>query len=415
MQTVSFRFKGGKVVHAAVLQPIGVVAWQSLKFLEIGEISDVELPTKVVEMVAGSIAKARKGQVVLKDRRGTQKSNEQFQRGPDLFTKIYADMEQLSKSYARDEGKPRPMVLCDMAHGPGDSSTAMMQRVIASRSAGGSGTSADAEEVVFGFFVDQKELHHHVAKARRDETIKTKYADGTFKVIGFTPLPLPADVEAMEKEAEQPLAASMSTLTSVQRDGKHYLVIPEESALSFKLEGDLKRKFDQVKRDFPPPPPPKKLRSSAADSAGGSGEVPRGCFPMQQLLEKFLLRKSEPITVASQEFRVLQGESKASGAVHHFLHNHMASRRTIPAKTRLCSTSSSKYVNRKLDIASETGSHHIVWPWSLTTSTLFSFAFGADAPLTFGPVVGGGGTQVYAHNCSPVLRQIHLPLSVART
>ena len=119
MQTVSFRFKGGKVVHASVLQPVGVAAWQSLNFLESGEISEVELPTKVVEMVAGSIAKARKGQVVFKDRNGTQKSNEQFQRGPDLFTKVYADMEQLSKSYARDEGKPRPMVLCDMAHGPG--------------------------------------------------------------------------------------------------------------------------------------------------------------------------------------------------------------------------------------------------------------------------------------------------------
>jgi len=300
-QVVSLRFKGGSSVHALVLQLVDHAAWQSLKLLENGEISDLESPSQIVEMAAGSIAKARKGQIVMKDRGASHNASEKFQRGLDMYTKLYADLEQHSKSYQRDEGSARPILFCDLAHGPGDSSTAMMQRCMAKHSAAGS-----EDKLVFGLFADPKEMHHHVATARRDQAVKKQYVDGTFKVSGFEPVPVLADLRGMRTKAEKPLGIALAVLSTVERDGKHHVVLPEESALQFKLQGVHKAKFEKLKQEFPPPPPPKRLRvDSRGGSAGGSG-VPAGCIPLQALLQKFTLLKNEAITVAGQEFRVLQ-------------------------------------------------------------------------------------------------------------
>ena len=401
-QWVSLRFKGASPVQVLVLQPIEHAAWQSLRWLENGEMSELELSSQIVGMVAGSVAKARKGQVVMKDRSGSHSANEKCQRGTDMYTKFYADLEQHAKSYEREEGAARPILFCDVAHGPGDSSTAMMQRCMVQHSA-----AARQDKLVFGLFADPKEMHHHVATARRDQAIKKEYMESRFKVEGFEPVPVPAELRDVRTEVQKPLGITMAVLSNVERDGKHYLVLPEESTLQFKLEGPQKIKFDKLKQDFPPPPPPKRLRAEGG-SAGGSG-APSGCFSMQALLQKFTLLKNEAITIAGLEFRILQAENKSTGGVYHFLHNHTDSRRTIPAKAFVTTTGVGKWVDRMLpEGRSAIREGAIAWPWHLAHHTQFCFAFGSaaevidpwSAMLAFARRVGGGGTQVYAHNLS---------------
>ena len=405
VQVVVFRFKGGTCVHALVLQPIDHAAWQSLKLLEDGEMSELDVGNMVVEMGAGSVAKARKGQVVMKDRSVSHSANEKHQRGTDLYTKFFADLEQHAVSYEREEGAARPMLFCNSADGSGDSSTAMMKRCMTEHMAGASGAGTRIAKLVFGLFLDPKDAHYHVATARRDMTIKTEYTEKRFKVEGFEPVPETAELRDLRTEAQRPLGVTMAVLSNVEREGKHYLIMPDEDALHFKLAGAQKEKFNKLKQDFPPPPPPKRLRTAAVGS-----DLPAGCFSLQTLLSKFTLLKNKEVTVGGLVYRVLQAESKSTGGVYHFLQNHLASRQTIPAKTFFTTTGRGIWVDQKLPEgrgAIREGA--IAWPWSLTENTLFCYSFGNDAE-EIGPWsamvaaarrVGGARVKVYAHDFTP--------------
>ena len=297
-------------VHACVLQPEDHAAWQTLKFLEEGEISDVAMPGNVVELGGGAISKARKGQISMKPRSTASGQAEKFQRGPDLYSKLYAEFQHLSASYGRDEGTIRPILLIDMSHGVADSALALLDRAVAAaaqrRSAGGSAQVSSTADPVHGLFADPKDSNRVVGKARRDAHIKGLYLEGKFKADGFDPVSKPADIKSMEEECGKPLPVGFSVLASVEREGKHFLTFPEAEALKVNLKGTLRKKYDDLRKDFPPPPPPKRICLSGTSTV----VTPNKCFSMQQILEKFILLKNEPITIGGQEFKIFRGQSK---------------------------------------------------------------------------------------------------------
>ena len=258
VQLVSLRFRGEHPVHVAVLQPEDNAGWQTLGFLEAGELSDVAVPSEVVELAAGAIAKARKGQISMKSRDAVQSVAEKFQRGPDLYTKVFTQFERLAESYRGHEGTPRPILFCDLSCGVSDGAIATLDRAVLGatrrRSAGGSGQVS--EDAFSAFFTDPKESHRIIGKTRVDTHMKGLYTEGKYKAEGFEPVPKPADVKSMEDECGKPLPVTLTLLGSVEREGKYYLTFPETTTLKVSLKGENAKRYEELKKDFPHPPAP---------------------------------------------------------------------------------------------------------------------------------------------------------------
>ena len=424
VQRVSLRFRGSLPVHAAVLQPEGGSGWQSLGFLEAGELSDLELPVDVVELAAGSVSKARKGQIGMKSRSAVaaRSVSEKDQRGPDLYSKLYAQFERLGEAYRSSEGASRPILFCDLTAGVGDSAIAILDRAVARRrqsasgsgpaggsgSAGGSGNGPSCEDSVAAFFTDPKEAHRIIAMTRRDIHMTRLYTDGLYRADGFEPVQKPADLKTMEDECNAPLPIKHEFLASVHRDGKYYLIFPEVSSLSVMLTGENAKTYEELRKGFPLPPAPRVTQST---SSVASGLAPNTQITMDQTLEKFLLLANQPITLAGQEFKILRAQSEVSGTVHYLLYNCSATRRTIPQNAHFTTTSAGVFVDLKLDPGSRAPlrENAIAWPWKLTPESKFVYSFSAGGSASevvgnFGEMlqsarlVGGGGVQVYAHS-----------------
>ena len=266
-------------------------------------------------------------------------------------------------------------------------------------------------------FADPKDAHRIIGQARRDIHMKALYTEGKYKADGFEPVPKPADIKSMEEECGKPLPVNFTILGSVEREGKHYLTFPETTTLKVTLKEAMAKRYEEIKKGFPPPPAPKRVCTSAAGSAG---LAPNTCVPMQQIVEKFILLKNEPITIAGQEFKILKAQSKLSGSAHHLLYNCSASRRTIPQKVHFTSTSSGIFVDQK-DPGSRAmlRENAIAWPWKLTCDSMFCHSFsagGSEVIENWGNMiqnarrVGGGGTEVYAHSFSDPTDSVPSPV-----
>ena len=358
-QPILLRYQDGHSVKAVGVQPCADAIWQATTLFGKGDVSGITKPQEVVDLVAGVAAKARKGDVVLLARDQAKHPHAQFQRGVDFFAKIFDDLQACSLAYTKDDGKVHPVLWVEATSGCGDSICAMAERVLSARRAGA------PKNLVQGIFFDSKDAHRQVTKARRNKTVRTHYTDGRLKVDGFDPVPAPDDLRTLKEEVKKPIDATLSVLSTTERDDLHYLVIPEASTLAFQPTGKVEQRLKELRAEFPPPPPAKRPRIGACE--GGSQSFPKK-GTLQDLLKDFILLSSKPVTVGGQEFRMLRLERKCDRAIAFYLQNQLGTRRTIPAKSHLTSSVSGRCLNRLLPehraLIPDTA---IQWPYSLSS------------------------------------------------
>ena len=75
----------------------------------------------MVDLGSGAAAKARSGEIVFKPPGQISNQNSRNQRGEDLFATIFADLKLAADSLTREDKKPHPIVLVDLASWTGDS------------------------------------------------------------------------------------------------------------------------------------------------------------------------------------------------------------------------------------------------------------------------------------------------------
>ena len=155
-------------------------------------------------------------------------------------------------------------------------------------------------------------------------------------------------------------------LTTAERDGSYYLVVPEASTLSFKVTSKIESQLQELWKEFPVPPPAKRPR--IGQFAGGSAQFPR-LATILELLKDFILLKAKLVTIGGQEFCMLRMERRRDAAVVHFLQNHLGRCRTIPAKSHVTSSAGSRCVNKRLpDHRALIPDTAIQWPFSISLS-----------------------------------------------
>ena len=359
-QPIGLRFKGGKVVRAVGVQPVSDSVWQATAMFGTGELSDINAPKDVVDLVPGAAAKARKGEVSMATVDTAKHPHAAFQRGVDLFAKIFADVQSAADAFAREDGKVHPVLFVEATSGLGDSICALAERAISARKAGA------AKNLVHGIFFDTKDVHRHVTLARRNNSVRAHYTDGRLKVEGFDPVPLPDDLRSLREEVKKPIEASMSVLSTAERDGAHYLVVPEPSSLAFKATPIVEQRLAELRKEFPPPPPAKRPRVGAC--SGAASQFPR-LATAQGLLKDFMMVKSGNVNIGGQDFRILRVERKSDAATAQYLQNHLGTRRTIPAKSHVTSSAGGRVLDRRLpEHRALIPDSAVQWPFSLSSA-----------------------------------------------
>ena len=339
-QPVVFRFKGGATpVKAVGIQPVNDSIWQVMRLFEFGELTDIEPPSKVVDMLAGVAAKARKGDLVLVDKGTAKHEHAKYQRGVDLFSRLYDDLQHASEMYTRDDGKPHPIMFIDLTSWTGDSISAMLRRSVAAQRAGAK------KSLVYALFSDCKDVHVQVSKARRDIDVRSDYTEGRLKIDGFDPLPLPEDIKSLQGEVQKPWQTSLSVLSTTERDGQYYLTMPDVANLSFQSTPAVEKRLAELRKDFPAPPAAKRPRVGACATVGAAAGFPNSAA-VSELLKQFTMVKADTIQLAGQDFRVLRMERKTDSAIVHYLQNLHGTRKTVPAKTHVTSTTAGRFYNR---------------------------------------------------------------------
>ena len=235
----------------------------------------------------------------------------------------------------------------------------MAERAISARKAGA------AKNLVHGIFFDTRDVHRHVTLARRNNSVRAHYTDGRLKVEGFDPVPLPDDLRSLREEVKKPIEASMSVMSTAEREGAHYLVVPELASLVFKATPIVEQRLKELRAEFPPPPPAKRPRVGAC--SGAASQFPR-IATLQVLLKDFMILKNGNVTIGGQDFRILRVERKSDAATAQYLQNHLGTRRTIPAKSHVTSSAGGRFLNRKLPehraLIPDTA---IQWPYTLSS------------------------------------------------
>ena len=338
-QPITFRFKGGRTAKAVGVQPIVDSIWQATSMFGTGELADVAPPKEVVDLVAGVAAKARKGDLTLVAPDVAKHPHSRFQRGTDFFAKIFEDLQNACEIFSKEDGKPHPALFLDSTSWGGDSICAAAARVLQAKKAGAK------KNLIHTIHMDSRDVHRQVTKTRRDKSIRGPYMDGRLKLEGFDPVPVPSDLTALREDVKKPLDATLSVLTTAERDGSYYLVVPEASTLSCKATPKIESRLQELRKEFAAPPPAKRPR--IGQCAGGSAQFPR-TGTIHELLKDFILLKHQPVTIGGQEFRMLRMERKRDAAVVHYLQNHLNSRRTIPAKSHVTSSAGGRCLNRSV-------------------------------------------------------------------
>ena len=357
-QPIALRFKGGRTAKAVGVQPIVDSIWQATSMFGTGELADIAPPKEVVDLVAGVAAKAKKGDLTLVAPDVAKHPHSQFQRGIDFFAKIFEDFQSACEIYTKEDGKPHPALFLDSTSWGGDSICAAAARVLQAKKAGAQ------KNLIHTVHMDSRDVHRQVTKARRDKSVRGPYMDGRLNLEGNVPVPVPSDLTALREENKKPLEASLSVLTTAERDGSYYLVIPEASTLPCKATPTIDSRLQALRKEFAAPPPAKRPR--IGQCAGGSAQFPR-TGTVHDLLKDFIILKINPVTIGGQEFRMLRMERKRDAAVVHYLQNHLNSRRNIPAKSHVTSSAGGRCLNKSL------ADHRVLipdtavqWPFSIS-------------------------------------------------
>ena len=359
-QPVVFRWRGGGLVKAVGFQPTEHSIWQGMSLFESGELSDIVPPEKIVDLAAGSAAKARRGDIDWKDKASVASLFAKAQKGEEFFNKLLDDIEQAAQMYSKEDGKKHPVLFVEVTGWGGDSIAAMAKRSVA------------PQRMVKGLFYDPREAHRQIMKARRDASVKALYMSGAIKFDGFEPVQLPQEIKTLRESAAKDFAGELSVLSTVDRESQHYLVAPEVASLKFAPDEGVRERIAELKASLPTPPPAKRPRVGAAD--------PSATFPksatLHELLKSFILLKCEDATISGQDCRILLFERKSDSLTAQYLQNHLPTKRTIPAKSFFTSSKNGRFLDRLRGEHAGVGSDRHIWQFQIAYRPQFSIRRG---------------------------------------
>ena len=96
--------------------------------------------------------------------------------------------------------------------------------------------------LVFGWFGDKKDAHHVTSRVCRDLTIKKLYLASAYKVEGFSPPEVPADLKTLREAAPAAEVTALSVTKMICREGKLYFSLPDVGSLAFSVSEGTKKK-----------------------------------------------------------------------------------------------------------------------------------------------------------------------------
>ena len=265
------------------------------------------------------------------------------------------------------------------------------------------------KNLIHGMFWDKRDLHSIITKARRLTCATDLYMKSELKVDGFKPPEPSADLKALrEASGTSNPETPYSIISTIRQEEKVYLVLPELASLTFTVPADLKRRFEEIRTEFPRPPPLKRPRTS---SAGPVVEDVGGAWSnIHKFLEEFTLEKSGTTRICQPPVvvTVLRACRKADGLVAHFAQNATSGRIVIQPLTHFCTTTTGTFLDRCRDEdRAKLTDEAVVWDWNISVNSFFCFAFGShpetiDAfPKMFEvakKVNHPGEVKLYGHN-----------------
>jgi hypothetical protein len=108
-------------IRGIAVQPARNSVWQHMSLITDLQLGGIGLPQEVVDLAAGSAAKARKGELEMKSPGSVAHHNSKHQRGTEFFSKLFGDIQKAANSLSAEDSKPHPVLFVDMTSWGGDS------------------------------------------------------------------------------------------------------------------------------------------------------------------------------------------------------------------------------------------------------------------------------------------------------
>ena len=265
-----------------------------------------------------------------------------------------------------------------------------------------------ARNLIHGLFYDRRDVHAIITKARRDRRTRDLYCSGKLKCPGYVPPEVSADLKKLREAAgAAPPAVPYSVVSVTVQEEKPFLILPEVASLSFVATEGLKRRLDELSKEFPRPPPLKRPRGGVG-SSGNDGPAEECYESVQKLLEAYTLETSGTHKIAALTLTVLRALRKSDSKVLHFIQNTSQVRMVINKGSHCTSTTKGIFLDRCQETnRARIRDDGVLWEWDINVNSMFCYQFGSasetidswQAMLEAGKKVNSPGeTKLYGHN-----------------